>query len=216
MNTIFKVFLILHIVGGSVGLLTGMLNILSKKADKNHKFVGKIFFISMLIAGISSLTLASIHTNSFLFIVGVFTLYMVGSGQLYLNRYNKRASKRIECTVTTLMLLAGILFVGVGVLTLTKMNVFGLVFLTFGFLGLFFVNQDFKNHKEKSAIKNYWLIAHLQRMTGGFIAALTAFLVVNEKYFPGQIPSLLFWLLPTIVLTPLIIKWSRKYRIKMK
>jgi hypothetical protein len=146
--------------------------------------------------------------------VGVFTLYMVGSGQLYLDRHNNTTSKHLQWTITTLMLLAGILFVGVGVLALTKTNLFGLVFVTFGCLGLLFVRQDFINHKEKSVLKNYWLVAHLQRMTGGFIAALTAFLVVNEKYFPEQIPSLLYWLLPTIVLTPMIIKWSRKYQIK--
>lgn len=216
MNTIFNVFLILHIVGGSVGLLTGMLNILRKKGDKNHKLFGKIFLISMLTAGISSLILASIHSNYFLFMVGVFTLYMVGSGQLNLNRHNNTTYKRLERTITSLMLLAGILFVGIGVLILTKTNLFGIVFITFGCLGLFFVRQDFKNYKEKSPIKNYWLVAHLQRMTGGFIAALTAFLVVNEKYFPEQIPSILYWLLPTIVLTPLIIKWSRKYQIKKK
>jgi len=216
MNIIFKVFLIFHIVGGSIGLLTGMLNILRKKGDKSHKLVGKIFLISMLTAGISSLILAYIQPNYFLFMVGVFTLYMVGSGQLYLKRNASLTYNRIGWTITTLMLLAGILFIGIGVLALTKTKLFGLVFITFGCLGLLFVRQDFKNQKGQSAIKNYWLIAHLQRMTGSFIAALTAFLVVNAKYFPEQIPSFVYWLLPTIILTPLIIKWSGKYEVKKK
>jgi uncharacterized membrane protein YbaN (DUF454 family) len=51
-------------------------------------------------------------------------------------------------------------------------------------------------------------------MTGGFIAALTAFLVVNAKYFPEQIPGFVYWLLPTIIFTPLIITWSSKYEVK--
>jgi uncharacterized membrane protein len=216
MNIIFKLFLILHIVGGSIGLLTGMMNILRKKGDKNHKFVGKIFLNSMLVAGVSSLILASIHPNSFLFMVGIFTLYMVGSGQLYLKRQDKLSPKYLEWTLTILMLLAGILFVGMGVLALIKSNLFGLVFITFGCLGLVFVRQDFMNHKGQSDIKNYWLVAHLQRMTGGFIASLTAFLVVNAKYFPEQIPSFLFWLLPTLIFTPLIIKWVRKFEVKIK
>ncbi len=214
MIIVFKMFLILHIVGGSVGLLTGMINILRKKGDKNHKLVGKIFLISMLSAGISSLILASIHPNYFLSMVGVFTLYLVGSGQLYLKGYNNTTSKIIGWTITILMLLAGILFVGIGVLDLAKTNLFGLVFVSFGCLGLRFVQQDFKNYKGQSSIKNYGLVAHLQRMTGGFIAALTAFLVVNAKYFPEQLPSFLYWLLPTIVLTPLIIKWSRRFEVK--
>ncbi|MGB0424756.1 MAG: DUF2306 domain-containing protein [Flavobacteriales bacterium] len=216
MEAVFKVFLIIHIVCGSVGLLTGVLNVLRKKGDKYHKYVGKAFLISMLSAGISSLVLASIHQNHFLFMVGVFTLYMVSSGQLYLRRYNESSSKFLEWAITMSMLLAGILFVVLGILALIKSNFFGLVLLTFGCLGLVFVRQDFKNYKDKAKVNTYWLVAHLQRMTGGFIAALTAFLVVNESYFPDQIPSVFYWLLPTVVLTPLIVKWSRKYQGKKK
>jgi hypothetical protein len=111
--------------------------------------------------------------------------------------------------MTILMLLAGFLFIGIGIFSLIQSKLFGIVFMTFGSLGLLFVRQDFENYLNIKAVKNYWLIAHLQRMTGSFIAALTAFLVVNEKYFPDQIPSLIFWLLPTVSLAPLIIKWSR-------
>lgn len=216
MTILFKLFLILHIIGGSLGLLTGMLNILRNKGDKNHKLIGKIFYVSMLTAGISSLVLAYLHPNYFLFMVGVFTLYMVASGQRYLKhkQQDKLGSKRIDWAITILMSFAGLLFVGIGILTITKSNLFGLVLVTFGSLGLLFVRQDFKNYKNKSTIKNYWLIGHLQRMTGSFIAALTAFLVVNAKYFPDQIPSFLYWLLPTIILTPLITKWSEKYEVK--
>ncbi|GAB4454354.1 MAG: hypothetical protein OHK0036_17820 [Bacteroidia bacterium] len=216
MDTLFNVFLILHIVGGSLGLLTGMMNILQKKGNKTHKLIGKIFYFSMLTAGISSLALACLHPNYFLFMVGVFTLYMVSSGQLYLKhkQHNSLDTKRIEWTITILMLLSGLLFVGIGFLTLMKSNLFGLVFITFGTLGLVFVRQGFRNYKDKATIKNYWLIGHLQRMTGSFIAALTAFLVVNAKYFPDQIPGFAYWLLPTVILTPLIIKWSRQYEIK--
>jgi len=53
-------------------------------------------------------------------------------------------------------------------------------------------------------------------MTGSFIAAMTAFLVVNATYFPDQIPSFICWLLPTVTLTPLIVKWNGQYEIKKK
>jgi hypothetical protein len=62
--------------------------------------------------------------------------------------------------------------------------------------------------------KNYWLLAHLQRMTGGYIAATTAFLVVNAQYSPVVLPSVVVWLLPTVILTPLTIAFSKKYKVK--
>lgn len=215
MTVLFKIFLIFHIISGSVGLLTGLLNLIRKKGDVTHKLNGKIFYASMLTAGISSLLLACLHPNFFLFAVGVFTLYMVISGQRYikLNKQNNFTSGKTDWTITFLMSLAGLLFISVEVITIFKSNLFGLVYLTFGVLGMFFVWQDFQNYKARAATSNYWLTGHLQRMTGGFIAALTAFLVVNKNYFPDQIPAYAIWILPTILLTPLIIKWSRSYGI---
>lgn len=218
MNVVFKVFLFLHILGGTVGLLSGLINILRTKGDKKHQSIGRVFFMSMLTTGVTSLVLAFLHSNHFLMMVGVFTLYMVISGQRYLKlkQSDKIEPKLIEWTITLLLLVAGLLFLGIGFVAIVKSNLFGIVYLSFGGLGLLFVLQDFKNYNDKTTIKNTWLIGHLQRMTGSFIASFTAFLVVNAKYFPEQIPSFVYWLLPTIILTPLIIKWSRKYEISKK
>ena len=98
---------------------------------------------------------------------------------------------------------------------MVKSNYFGLVFIVFGYLGLSFVKTDFNHFKGKFKSKNYWLLAHLQRMIGGYIASLTAFLVVNVAYLP-QVPAFVFWLLPTLIFLPLILKWSRMYEVKKK
>lgn len=216
MHLSFKLLLIIHIAGGSIGLLTGLFNIIQKKGDKSHKILGSVFYFSMIMAGVSSLLLSCLHPNYFLFMVGLFTLYMVGSGKRYIKhkQVEKRQIEKIDWVISIIMLLAGLLFVGLGIWSILKSNLFGLVFVTFGGLGLLFVWQDFLNFTNKTTIKNYWLIGHLQRMTGAFIASLTAFLVVNAKYFPDLIPGFIYWLLPTIILTPLIIKWSKKYQIQ--
>lgn len=218
MTFIFQVLIILHIVGGSFGLLTGMINLTRKKGDKNHKLIGKVFYVSMLVTGTSALLLSCIHPNYFLFIVGVFTLYMVVSGQRYLKQVqrNNMGPDRAGKIISILMLFTGLLFISVGILAILKSNSFGVVYITFGGLGLFFVRQDFRSHGNKESVRNDWLIRHLQRMTGGFIAAMTAFLVVNAGYFPQQVPAFVYWLFPTLVFTPLIIRWSRRYEVKNK
>jgi uncharacterized membrane protein len=220
MDILFKIALILHIVGGSIGLLSGFVNMLRKKGDKNHVLVGRIFFYSMMLAGFSALLLSVLHPNYFLCMVGVFTLYMVSTGNRYiyfkLLSKNNEKPKLIDWLITYIMFIAGLLFMGFGIWFLTKSNSFGWVFLAFGFFGLVFVKQDFTNYKGESKFKNYWLVAHLQRMTGGFIAASTAFLVVNAKYIPLEIPGFIYWLLPTAVFTPLIIMWSSKWEVKKK
>jgi len=213
----FKIFLIIHIAGGTTGLLTGLINIIQKKGGQRHKQIGKVFYFSMLMAGFSSLVLSCLHTNYFLFMVGLFTLYMIGSGQRYLihKKTETQGVEKIDWVISIIMLIGGLCFVGLGIWSIIKSNLFGLVFVTFGSLGLLFVWQDFLNYNKKSSIKNYWLIGHLQRMTGAFIASVTAFLVVNAKYFPDIIPGFVYWLLPTIIFTPLIVKWSKKYQLNI-
>lgn len=217
MGIVFKIFLTIHIVGGTTGLLTGIVNMIAKKGDSKHKFVGKLFSISMLTTGLSSLVLSVLHPSRFMFMVGIFTVYMVGTGNRYLYLKmlnNNQKPKIIDWALTISMLLVGILFIGLGTMSLLKSNFFGLVFVTFGFLGLLFVRHDIKNYIGKSDILNYWLSEHLQRMIGAFIASSTAFLVVNAKYLPEYIPIAVYWLFPTVILTPLIIKWARKYEVK--
>ena len=122
----------------------------------------------------------------------------------------------IDWTITIAMLLAGLLFVGLGVKHLIASNNFGIVLIVFGVLGIRFVQTDFKNYKGQVVANNYWLLAHLQRMTGAYIASATAFLVVNARYFPENIPSMVYWLLPTVTLLPLTVKWTKKYQVKVK
>ena len=85
METIFTILLIIHIIAGSIGLLTGTINIIKKKGDKAHKNVGKFFFYSMLINGFAGLIMSLIHRNDFLLIVAVFSIYMVATGQRFLS-----------------------------------------------------------------------------------------------------------------------------------
>ncbi|HMQ69028.1 MAG TPA: DUF2306 domain-containing protein [Ignavibacteria bacterium] len=217
MDILFKIFLTLHIMGGSVGLFTGTINLVRKKGDKKHKLTGKIFTWGMLTAGFSALVLSVMHPNYFLFMVGVFTIYMVGTGYRYIYIKLLGSDRRpaiIDRIITASMLLAGLLFIGLGIKNLIAQNYFGIVFIVFGGVGLSFVKSDFDNYKGKAKTKNYWLLAHLQRMTGAYIAATTAFLVVNAKYSPVELPGVVVWLLPTAILTPLIISWSRKYEVK--
>ena len=217
MELIFKIILTLHIIGGALGLITGTINLIRKKGDKNHKFIGKLFVYGMLTAGFSAFALSILHPNYFLFIVGVFTIYLVGTGKRYI--YLKMLSidqspTIIDWILTIGMLVAGFVFVGFGIHHLINGNNFGIVFIVFGVIGLLSVKTDLNNYRGKTKEKNYWLVAHIIRMTGGYIAALTAFLVVNSKLLLATIPPIFLWLLPTMILTPLIIVWVRKYKVE--
>jgi uncharacterized membrane protein len=199
-------------MGGFASLLIGAYLMVAKKGDKKHKQLGKIYFYSMLAAALVSFPMAIMHPNYFLFIVGVFTSYMLLTGTRYLKKKKIEDVNSTDWLLTGFMLLFGFGFIGFGIFNLIKGFSFGVVFLVFGVISLFFVRVDYQNYKGISKVKNYWLTTHIQRMVGSYIASATAFLVVNKP----PVPEILSWLLPTIILIPLIIKWSRKYSIHNK
>jgi len=214
METIFTILLIIHIIAGSIGLLTGTINIIKKKGDKAHKNVGKFFFYSMLINGFAGLIMSLIHRNDFLLIVAVFSIYMVATGQRFLSLkqlHKEQKPKTIDWILTYTMLVFAFLFITYGsYLLINKVN-FGIVLLVFGVVSCLMAIKDIKVYKGNIKEKNYWLLLHIQRMVGSYIAALTAFIVVNNHFMPGIVG----WLLPTVIFTPLIVKWTKQYRVQI-
>ncbi|MFT5963987.1 MAG: putative membrane protein [Flavobacterium sp.] len=209
--TLFNFLLIIHIFLGGTGLLLGIFAMFSKKGDKRHKLIGNIYYCSMLGTGLIAMILSYLHPSQFLFIIAVFTLYMILTGKRYLKKKKISDVKKIDWLLTLTMFIFGTAFIGLGANGIVKNNYFGIVLVVFGGLSLLFVYQDYRNFKGQSSIKNFWLTTHLQRMVGSFIAAFTAFIVVNNTF----LPEIVAWLLPTFALVPLIIIWRRKYQIKI-
>jgi uncharacterized membrane protein len=216
MDLLFKIILTLHILGGATGLMTGSINIARHKGDKVHRKTGRVFMCAMLTAGFSALILSIMHPNFFLFVVGVFTLYMTATGRrfLFFKKNDHKSPMSFDWFLTITMLVASLVFITLGVLKLLKGNTFGIALIVFGILGIRFIRTDITNYRGKSKIKNYWLTGHLQRMIGSYIAALTAFLVVNSDYVPEILPPFFVWILPTILLVPFIFKWTKKYKVE--
>ncbi len=215
MSSIFKILLFLHITGGIVGLLLGTYVMLVKKGDKRHQLIGKIFAMAMLTVGFSSFGLAIIHPNTFLFAVGIFTVYMTATSwrYLYLKKIPEgQKPKLIDWLLQIFMTIGSLWFLKLGTQLLLSKQYFGIVLLLFAWRGFAFVYQDYKTYKAVIKAKNYWLLFHLQRMVGAYIAAFTAFLVVNT----ADRLSFVSWLLPSAIFVPLIIKWSRQYFIEHK
>lgn len=210
--TLFNVLLYTHILGGGMSLLLGFVILCLKKGDKTHKLLGNLYFYAMLTASVFAIPMCYLHPNYFLFIVSIFTIYMLLTGKRYLHKKAVSDITKIDWLLTILMAIFGTAFIGFGVFHMTKSNMFGIVFIVFGLISYLFVYQDKNNFSGKSKVKNYFLVAHLQRFIGSYIASVTAFLVVNNKV----LPSVIAWLLPIVLIVPLIVKWTRKYKIDNK
>ena len=208
--TLFKTLQFIHIAGGTTSLLLGIIVLSLKKGDKRHKWLGNIYFYAMLIASIVAIPMSYLHPNYFLFIVAIFTIYMLLTGYRYLSKKKIEDVSYIDWLLTAGILVFGFAFIGFGIYHIVKQDYFGIVLLVFGTICLLFAKKDYENFTGKSNVKNYWLTGHIQRMMGSYIASTTAFLVVNNTV----IPNIIAWLIPTFLIAPLITRWSKQHEIK--
>ncbi|MDB4675126.1 hypothetical protein OAR37_04425 [Flavobacteriaceae bacterium] len=215
MKNLYEVILLIHVLSGVLGLCTGTINIIKPKGGKRHRLVGNLFVFFMISTGISSVVIALLKDNTFLFAVGVFTVYLVGTGNRYMNLRllgKGQKPKIIDWILSICMLIGGVYFISKGIFLLYNASNFGIALIVFGLVGLYGVKNDFLNYLGKWKNKRFWMLIHISRMTGGYIAALTAFIVVNKSGLPGNLPEYIYWLIPTFILTPLIIYWSKPYK----
>lgn len=206
---LFNTLLILHIISGTITLLSSIIAIGSKLADSAHRWhviSGRLFFIGMTGIFITGLSMSSIRFNPPMLFIAIFSFYFAWMGRRYaINR--KGTPDQLDRIVVPMMLIGFIGMVAYGVYSqYFQGQSFGIVIMVFGIIGVLNAYTDWQILRKGGATGKERIAEHLGKMLGGTIAAITAFLVVNVHFEP----AIVVWLLPTFVLTPIIFSWSRK------
>lgn len=82
----YSPLLIVHIICGLGGVVSGWLAILTRKGSPLHRRSGDAFVISMVIMAVAGLYLAVLKSQTLNIVVGLFTFYLVTSGWLTVQR----------------------------------------------------------------------------------------------------------------------------------
>ena len=207
METAITIAIYIHACFGGIGLLSGTLSLLTQKGSKIHRKSGKFFTAGMLVSSGLSLPVASMpgHYNPFLFLIGLFTIYMVLVGNRTLRVKSRKAVvSKTDWGITLSMAVIALLMIVSGVL-----EVFGnkILFVFFGILGLALCFQDYRFLKNPFRTKTAWLTQHIGIITGAYIASVTAFLVAGMR-----IPGLWVWILPSIIGNTFIVYYIIKVK----
>lgn len=193
-----------HIAGGALCLITGFISLVIKKGGKVHRKSGKLFYYGMMAVALSALLLSIIKHIPFLLAVAVFSFYMNYFGY----RALKTKTHQLQIADWTVVVLSMLAIVYMAYSMQPVLLVFG------GILSVMILNTV-KAHLgqdlSKPVIKQQKIQTHISLMTGAYIATITAFLVVNVKSFE---PGWLLWLLPTAVGVPVIVYFSRQWKLK--
>ncbi|MGV8993390.1 MAG: hypothetical protein ACOH1O_04755 [Flavobacterium sp.] len=205
MESIIKIVIYVHAFFGSLGLLAGFASVIFIKGSPKHKLSGKIFSYSMILSSTLSLPICWLpkHENPFLFLIGIFTIYLVLSGNRILLFKKRPYATFIDKLISGTLFIGSIFMISLGCYYMYHNQFGGILYLVFGPLALMMSLRDFKFFRnfDKSKILKF----HIGKMSGAFGASITAFLVAGVR-----LNGLIYWILPSIVMAIYMVYWFKK------
>jgi len=205
----------LHIAAGFTAFVVAPCAMISRKGGEAHRRWGKIFFWSMATVALTAIIIAAYRPIIFLLLVAVFSFYSAFTGYRVL--YRKRPDKGQRATSldwsAALMTVAGsATLIVLGLFAPSVLRISPIIALVFGILGIILAGRDLKKFIRPPAQKSQWFIDHLGGMLGAYLAAVSAFSVVNFDF----LPTVVRWLWPTAIGTPGIFIWINYYQKKFR
>ncbi len=200
----------IHVFFGALafaGALGAIATRIIHKDQRLHRIAGRTFTVAMLGTFFSALAIVSFSFNLFLTLVAVFSVYLALSGYLIARNRQPQATAAQKLLSGAASLIA-VGMLAAGARQLIGGDSLGSVLIAFGLIMGSLSAQDIRHYLAEDRRADLRIAAHLSRMLGGTIAILTASTVVNLELNPPW----LAWLLPTIVLAPVIIGWNVKLR----
>jgi len=210
-TVVADVTLTAHVAAGVVALLAGLAAMVTQKGGARHNKAGKVYVASMVFVVMTAVPLSVWIENWFLLAVAVFSGYLVVAGYRVVvrRRAGLEEPKRADYTVHGTMLAAGGVMVAAGAWgSVSGQPGLAPVLVAFGFIGGALAVRELRQIRLAHTDRTPWFERHIAFMGGGYIATVTAAVMVNLT----MIPPLARWLGPTVVGTPLIFYAVRKYR----
>ena len=200
-----ETLLVIHILFGTLALLSAAVAVSTAKGKKFHVLSGATYFWSMTAIFLTAIPMSIITSNIFLFLVAIFSFYLAFAG-LRFAKNRKGIPTKLDWIAVGLMIASGVGMLSLSLVYFANDNSQYIVLLVFGLLAASSGYGDYRSHKDKTATGKQRIASHLTNMLGGTIAVITAVLVVNIDIEPLWI----WWVLPTAVITPVIVYWKRK------
>ena len=199
------ILLSIHILAGTIALLCAALAVSSEKGKKFHVLSGRTYFWCMVGIFLTAIPMSIINSSTFLFLIAIFSFYLAFAGMRFAKN-RKGIATTIDWIAISLMILSGLGMWALAITYFISDNSQYITLLVFGFIALALGYGDYRSHRNKTATGKERIAKHLTNMMAGTIAVITAVLVVNVNIEPIWI----WWLLPTVVITPIIFYWKIK------
>ena len=205
----YALLLLAHALSGGLALAGAAGAIGSRLfgwAHRVHVVAGRLFTAGMLGVALTGLGITAVNPNLFLLAIAVFLLYLTVMGWRYA-KARQGLGSALDKVLAVIFVALFVAMVGYGAWHVSAGRGMGWVLVVFGGIGLLQSGGDLRGVFGTPVTGRLRIVAHLSRMLGGTIGVITAFLLVQL-----QSNSIVVWLGPTALLTPLIFYWSARIR----
>jgi len=200
---------LLHAIAGILIALTGLLQFVLRKGGKFHHVLGHIYFWSWAIVVSTGIYLGSLLIG----FLGLLGWYMAATAYVFGIRRRNGSTLVLRIMIIVALLIA-FFTLGWGIYLLFRGSMFfGAVSVFFGIVFLLNIRMDILEYimgrllRRTSASPLHWLFEHYGRMFISYIAAMTAFTVIQNVFPIG----ILNWLMPTFIGVAVLIGMNRYY-----
>jgi uncharacterized membrane protein len=213
---VIQIVLCTHVLAGLLALVIAPVPLLTAKGGRTHRRWGRIYFWAMAVVAASAMVLALWRPILFLAFIAIFSFYLAFRGYRVLSRKNPSQGQRARAIDWVAAILAFFGSVSLVVLGIVRPGAvwtqLGTVAIVFGIIGGTLSVNDLWKFVHPPTNNKFWWYAHMAGMLGSYIAAVSAFSVVNFHF----LPTLVRWLWPTVIGVPGIALWVRHYRRKFE
>lgn len=149
------------------------------------------------------------HESIFLFLIGVFTIYMIlaGNRALTLKSAIKTKADWKDKSITYSMIFCVMVMLVLAVKAFYKGEGIAILYVFFSVFGSLMTYRDLKAFQKFYSDRRVAIISHIGRMVGAYIASITAFIVAGL-----QVSNLIVWLMPTLLGTVYIYVHLLKFK----
>lgn len=199
------VLLFVHITAGAVALAAAAIALSTAKGRVHHIRAGRVYAAAMALVCVTALPLAILGADVVLLLVAVFSFYLVFAGWRFARNAGGRP-RPVDWTAAVIMALTGLGMWGYGAVLFLRGDSLWVTMAVFGFIAAALSAADLRYHRTSPPPGRQRIARHLTNMLAGTIATVTAVVVVNVETNPAW----LAWILPTLLITPLIAWWNRR------
>lgn len=208
---IIESLVFIHILSGTIGLLTGFTILLFAKGTILHKRIGKSFFYTMLVLGLTGAIVGFARWIPISALNGLLVCYFVLTSLLAI-RKEKPLTSKFELAMAlfgSVLVISYILFaIEAGNRPERELGGFeATTYLVFGAITAFAVANDVHYLLKQQHSVRSMIVRHLWRMLFPLFMAAAAFFLGQAKLFPQSVQQSLIISVPVLIVVGAMLFW---------